>query len=107
MTPMRFDLNWRQAQIDVPDGMSLLWVPPNMRALTGTGYRFGPTVCGARIVHVAGKATRTLLLLHRADRLRGRIYDRWAHDRFCASRAAGTGHRVGAPDSAIATAGKP
>ena len=107
MTPMRFDQNWRPAQIEVPDGMSLLRVLPNMLALTGTGYQFGPTVCGARIVHVAGKATRTLLLLHRVDRLRGSIDNRRAHDRFCASRVAGTGHRVGAPDSAIATAGKP
>jgi len=58
----RFELNRVFVEIDVPDGMPLLWALRDVLGLTGTKYGCGQMLCGACTVHVEGKATRTCQL---------------------------------------------
>lgn len=58
----RFELNRAFVEIDVPDGMPLLWALRDVIGLTGTKYGCGQMLCGACTVHVDGKATRTCRL---------------------------------------------
>ena len=62
MTLRRFELNQAPVEIDVPDGMPLLWVLRDVLGLTGTKYGCGQMLCGACTVHVDGKAARTCQL---------------------------------------------
>jgi len=58
----RFELNQAFVEVDVPDGMPLLWALRDVLGLTGTKYGCGQMLCGACTVHVDGKATRTCQL---------------------------------------------
>lgn len=58
----RFELNHAFVEIDVPNGMPLLWALRDVLGLTGTKYGCGQMLCGACTVHVDGKATRTCQL---------------------------------------------
>lgn len=62
MTLRRFELNRAPVEIDVPDGMPLLWALRDVLGLTGTKYGCGQMLCGACTVHVDGKAARTCRL---------------------------------------------
>jgi len=62
MTVRRFELNGAAVEIDVPEGMPLLWVLRDLLGLTGTKYGCGQMLCGACTVHVNGKATPSCLL---------------------------------------------
>ena len=62
MTLRRFELNQAPVEIDVPDGMPLLWALRDVLGLTGTKYGCGQMLCGACTVHVDGKATPSCLL---------------------------------------------
>ena len=62
MTLRRFELNQAPVEIDVPDGMPLLWALRDVLGLTGTKYGCGQMLCGACTVHVDGKAARTCQL---------------------------------------------
>lgn len=57
MPIQRFELNDAVVEVDVPDGMPLLWVLRDVLGLTGTKYGCGRMLCGACTVHVHGKAT--------------------------------------------------
>ena len=62
MTIRRFEVNKIAVEVDVPDGMPLLWVLRDVLGLTGTKYGCGRMLCGACTVHVDGKAARSCLL---------------------------------------------
>jgi len=62
MTIRRFELNGATVEVDLPDGMPLLWALRDVLGLTGTKYGCGRMLCGACTVHVDGKATRTCQL---------------------------------------------
>jgi len=59
MTLRRFQVNETAVEVDVPDGMPLLWVLRDVLGLTGTKYGCGRMLCGACTVHVEGKASRS------------------------------------------------
>jgi aerobic-type carbon monoxide dehydrogenase small subunit (CoxS/CutS family) len=62
MPIQRFELNDAAVEVDVPEGMPLLWVLRDVLGLTGTKYGCGQMLCGACTVHVDGKATRSCQL---------------------------------------------
>ena len=59
MTLRRFQVNEAAVEVDVPDGMPLLWVLRDVLGLTGTKYGCGRMLCGACTDHVEGKASRS------------------------------------------------
>jgi isoquinoline 1-oxidoreductase alpha subunit len=61
--PLRkLEINRKSVEVDVPDGMPLLWVLRDVAGLTGTKYGCGKSLCGACTVHVDGVPTRTCQL---------------------------------------------
>jgi isoquinoline 1-oxidoreductase alpha subunit len=62
MTIRRLEVNAKPVEVDVPDGMPLLWVLRDVLGLTGTKYGCGKMLCGACTVHVEGSATRSCQL---------------------------------------------
>ena len=59
MAARRFELNGGMVEIDVPEGMPLLWALRDILGLTGTKYGCGMALCGACTVHIDGKAARS------------------------------------------------
>jgi isoquinoline 1-oxidoreductase subunit alpha len=59
MTIRRLQVNEAVVEVDVPDGMPLLWVLRDVLGLTGTKFGCGRMLCGACTVHVEGKAARS------------------------------------------------
>jgi aerobic-type carbon monoxide dehydrogenase small subunit (CoxS/CutS family) len=56
---MKFRVNGKEIEVDVPDDVPLLWVLREELGLTGTKFGCGKAQCGACTVHVDGKARRS------------------------------------------------
>ena len=56
---IKMNVNGAPYEVDVEDGMPLLWVLRDVLNMTGTKYGCGVTVCGACTVLVDGAATRS------------------------------------------------
>lgn len=59
---VKFRLNDKDVEVDVPDDMPLLWVLRDRLGLTGTKYGCGMALCGACTVHLDGSAIRSCVL---------------------------------------------
>lgn len=59
---VRFRLNGKDVDVDVPDEMPLLWVLRDTLGFTGTKYGCGMALCGACTVHVDGTAMRSCVV---------------------------------------------
>lgn len=59
---VRFRLNGKDVDVDVPDEMPLLWVLRDTLGFTGTKYGCGMALCGACTVHVDGNAMRSCVV---------------------------------------------
>jgi len=57
-----FKVNGKQASVDVPPDMPLLWVLRDVLNLKGTKFGCGAAQCGACTVHVRGVPTRSCVL---------------------------------------------
>ena len=57
--PTSLTINGQTREVDVPDGMPLLWVIRDELKLTGTKYGCGVSSCGACTVHVDGEPVRS------------------------------------------------
>ena len=57
--PTSLTINGQMHEVDVPDGMPLLWVIRDELKLTGTKYGCGVSSCGACTVHVDGEPVRS------------------------------------------------
>ena len=62
MTLYSLSINRENHQIDVPDGMPLLWALRDIIGLTGTKYGCGIGLCGTCTVHIEGAARRSCQL---------------------------------------------
>lgn len=56
-------VNGHDVEVDVPDGMPLLWVLRDELKMTGTRYGCGVASCGACTVHVDGVPVRSCVTL--------------------------------------------
>lgn len=56
---MNLNINGKSYEVDVEEGMPLLWVLRDVLNMTGTKYGCGVSSCGACTVHVDGVAMRT------------------------------------------------
>jgi isoquinoline 1-oxidoreductase alpha subunit len=56
---MKFEINGKSHDVDVPDDMPLLWVLRDVVGLTGTKFGCGVAQCGACTVHVDGAPMRS------------------------------------------------
>ncbi len=61
--PTMLKINGHVVDVDVPDGMPLLWVLRDELKLTGTRYGCGVASCGACTVHVDGVPVRSCVTL--------------------------------------------
>lgn len=52
-------INGEKHELDVPDGMPLLWALRDVVGLRGTKFGCGMSLCGACTVHLDGQATRS------------------------------------------------
>ena len=59
---MKFEVNGKQVEVDVPGDVPLLWVLREELGLTGTKYGCGKALCGACTVHVDGRARRSCVM---------------------------------------------
>ncbi len=59
-TPMRvLKINGREAKVEVPDDVPLLWVIREDLAMCGTKFGCGMALCGACTVHLDGQPVRS------------------------------------------------
>ena len=56
---MKLTVNGQDHEIDVPEGMPLLWVLRDELGITGPKYGCGIAMCGACTVHINGQAVRS------------------------------------------------
>jgi isoquinoline 1-oxidoreductase alpha subunit len=54
-----FNVNGKQASVDVPQDTPLLWVLRDTLGMTGTKFGCGKALCGACTVHLNGMAVRS------------------------------------------------
>ena len=59
---VKFRLNDKDVEVDVPADMPLLWVLRDRLGMTGTKYGCGMALCGACTVHLDGSAIRSCVL---------------------------------------------
>ena len=59
---IRFNLNGKSVELELPEDMPVLWVLRDSLGLTGTKYGCGIAQCGACTIHVDGKAVRSCVL---------------------------------------------
>jgi aerobic-type carbon monoxide dehydrogenase small subunit (CoxS/CutS family) len=59
MTRVQLTVNGTDHQVDVPDGIPLLWMLRDFLGLTGAKYGCGIGLCGACTVHIDGRAVRS------------------------------------------------
>jgi isoquinoline 1-oxidoreductase subunit alpha len=59
MAKFHLKVNGRGHDVDVPEGMPLLWAIRDVIGLTGTKYGCGIAECGACTVHLDGQPTRS------------------------------------------------
>jgi len=59
---IRFQLNGKAVEADVPPDTALLWVVRDVFQLKGAKFGCGAGLCGACTMHVAGEAVRTCIL---------------------------------------------
>jgi isoquinoline 1-oxidoreductase alpha subunit len=59
MTTLR--VNGQEHDLDVPDGMPLLWALRDVVGLTGTKFGCGVALCGACTVHLDGRPIRSCI----------------------------------------------
>jgi isoquinoline 1-oxidoreductase alpha subunit len=59
---MRLKVNGKMHEVDIDDGMPLLWVLRDELGITGPKYGCGIAVCGACTVHIDGAAVRSCSL---------------------------------------------
>ena len=58
---MELRINGALYEVDIPDGMPLVWTLRDTIGLTGTKFGCGIGVCGSCTVHVDGVATRSCI----------------------------------------------
>src|SRR6476646_10276130 len=58
---MTLRINGLEHELDVPDGMPLLWVLRDVVGLTGTKFGCGVALCGACTVHLDGRPIRSCI----------------------------------------------
>ncbi|MGO4609902.1 (2Fe-2S)-binding protein [Variovorax sp. 2RAF20] len=58
---VKFELNGRPTELDLPEDMPLLWALRDVAGLTGTKFGCGMGLCGACTVHLDGEAARSCL----------------------------------------------
>jgi isoquinoline 1-oxidoreductase alpha subunit len=63
---MELTVNRKACEVDVPDGMPLLWVLRDVIGLTGTKFGCGVAQCGACTVLLDGQAVRSCVTPARA-----------------------------------------
>ena len=56
---MKLHVNGVEHELEVPEGMPLLWVLRDLLQLTGTRFGCGQALCGACTVHLDGRAVRS------------------------------------------------
>lgn len=59
---MKFKVNGKEIEVDVPADVPLLWVLREEIGLTGTKFGCGKALCGACTVHVDGKPRRSCVM---------------------------------------------
>lgn len=59
---MNLNINGKSYEVEVEEGMPLLWVLRDVLNMTGTKYGCGVASCGACTVHIDGIAMRTCVL---------------------------------------------
>ncbi len=57
--PTSLTINGQTHEVDVPEGMPLLWVIRDELKLTGTKFGCGVSSCGACTVHIDGQPARS------------------------------------------------
>lgn len=60
---MKLNVNGKLHDVDVEDGMPLLWVLRDELGITGPKYGCGVAACGACTVHIDGVATKSCQVL--------------------------------------------
>ncbi|HZY01949.1 MAG TPA: (2Fe-2S)-binding protein [Anaeromyxobacteraceae bacterium] len=58
---MKLEINGVVREVDVPEGMPLLWVLRDLLGYTGVKFGCGVAQCGACTVHIDGKAERSCI----------------------------------------------
>ena len=59
---MTLNINGQSRQLDVEEGMPLLWALRDVARLTGTKFGCGKGLCGACTVHIDGQAMRSCVI---------------------------------------------
>lgn len=70
MPELTLTVNGRPYQLDVPEDMPLLWALRDRLGLAGTKFGCGVGICGACVVHIDGKPSRSCMV--RTGALAGR-----------------------------------
>jgi len=55
------NVNGKSRDLDIPGDMPLLWTLRDVLAMTGTKFGCGMGLCGACMIHIDGKLTRSCI----------------------------------------------